>query len=88
MAEDVEKVRKLNIFGIMIQYWRIPQINISASVVYQSNSCAKIDGPDFFNSLSYKQPSRAATDHGRFTPISGSPGLVAECRSRIAPGSH
>jgi hypothetical protein len=38
----------------MIQNSELRRINIAASAVYRSDSCARFDGPDFFNTLSHK----------------------------------
>jgi hypothetical protein len=55
MAEAVEKVVGVKIFETIIQNSRLLRINITASAAHTNNSCAKFDGPDFFNSLSQKR---------------------------------
>ena len=55
LAEGVEKVRTLKIFETMFQNSGLRRINIAVSAAHTNNSCAKLDGPDFFNSLGYKQ---------------------------------
>jgi hypothetical protein len=49
MAEAIEKVPEVKIFETMIQNSGLRRINIAASAVHTNNSCAKFDGPDFFN---------------------------------------
>ncbi len=57
LAEGVEKVRKLKVFETIIQNSGLRRINIATSATHTNNSCAKLDGPDFFNTLSYEQTS-------------------------------
>ncbi len=55
IAEAVEKVAEVKIFETMIQNSGLLRINIAASAAHTNDSCAKFDGPDFFNSLRHKQ---------------------------------
>ncbi len=52
LAEGVEEVRTLKIFETMFQNSGFRRINIEASAARTNNSFAKLDGTDFFNTLS------------------------------------
>ena len=71
LAAAVEKVAKLKIFETMIQNSGLRQINIAASAAYQSNCCAKFDGPDFFNSHGYSRTFKPLTLTFRSSPMTG-----------------
>ncbi len=77
IAEAVEKVPKLKVFETMIQKPGFHRINIATSAVYRSDSCAKLDGPDFFNSLSQERssPNPLAYVHVTVATILGIAGL-------------
>ncbi len=66
MAEGVEKVRKLKVFETIIQNSGLRRINIATSATHTNNSCAKLDGPDFFNTLSQEATftTRVENRHG------------------------
>ncbi len=51
MAEAVEKAAEVKIFETIIQNSGLRRINIAASAAQTNNSCAKFDGPDYFNTL-------------------------------------
>ncbi len=55
LADTVDKVLKLKLFETMIQHSGLRRIIFAASAAHQRNSCAKFDGPDFFNSISHNQ---------------------------------
>ncbi len=58
LAEGVEEVRTLGIFDTMFQITGFRRINIAARTARTNNSFAKLDGPDFFNSLSQQRTFR------------------------------
>jgi hypothetical protein len=66
MAEGVEEVAA---FETMIQNSGLCRINIAASAAHTNNSCTKFDGPDFFNTLGYKQTFGAERPMSVLGPI-------------------
>ena len=70
LAEGVEEVRALKIFETMFQNSRFRRINIAVGAARTNNSCAKLDGPDFFNTLSHEPTFTRSLAHCSYRPKS------------------